>query len=460
MRNLALSLGCLILSSTCLAQTANWVQVNPTTSPPARWLHGTAYDFIRGRTVVFGGTPVVVGPKGLADTWEYDGKTWTPIKPKNSPPGRTLTSMVYHFARLKTVLFGGSANGNGFGNNLGDTWTWDGNNWTQMQPNNSPRARSSPGLAYDSARQRTVLFGGEYISGARVFLNDTWEWDGVNWTQIKTTNSPPARYSMGLAYDSARKRIVLFGGYNGGVIQDTWEYDGKNWTQINPTTQPSARCCAAFAYDTARKRTVIFGGCCAYFQETWEYDGKTWAQIKPTTQPSGRYDFDHMVYDQRRQRMVLFGGRDSSGRILGDTWEYLGSQALTASPSTISTTSGGTHAFTLDAGTQHGKRLYWIFGSVTGTSPGVTLASAVGSVNIPLNPDPYTDLTIALANTTLLTTTRGALDTSGKGSASLNVPKTNITAAIGLKLYHAYLVYDAKNNFYMTSNPVTLTLAK
>jgi len=29
-----------------------------------------------------------------------------------------------------------------------------------------------------------------------------------------------------------------------------------------------------------------------------------------------------------------------------------------------------------------------------------------------------------------------------------------------LKLYHAYLVYDANNNFYMASNPVPLKLVK
>ena len=57
MRNLALSLGCLILSSACLAQAPNWVQVKPTNSPPARWVHGSAYDFLRGRTIVFGGGP-------------------------------------------------------------------------------------------------------------------------------------------------------------------------------------------------------------------------------------------------------------------------------------------------------------------------------------------------------------------------------------------------------------------
>ena len=46
MRNLALSIGCLVLSSTCLAQTTNWVQVKTKSSPPARWGHGTAYDVV------------------------------------------------------------------------------------------------------------------------------------------------------------------------------------------------------------------------------------------------------------------------------------------------------------------------------------------------------------------------------------------------------------------------------
>ena len=95
-----------------------------------------------------------------------------------------------------------------------------------------------------------------------------------------------------------------------------------------------------------------------------------------------------------------------------------------------------------------------------GTSPGVTLASPAGSVTIPLNPDFWTDITIGLANTPLLTKTRGALGTAGKGSASFNVPKITNSSAIGVKFYHAYLVYDAKSNFYMASNPVELTLVK
>jgi len=43
-----------------------------------------------------------------------------------------------------------------------------------------PPGRSEAGMCYDSGRKRTVLFGGANDSG---LLNDTWDWDGVLWTQ-------------------------------------------------------------------------------------------------------------------------------------------------------------------------------------------------------------------------------------------------------------------------------------
>ena len=108
----------------------------------------------------------------------------------------------------------------------------------------------------------------------------------------------------------------------------------------------------------------------------------------------------------------------------------------------------------MDAGTQHGTRFYWIIGSVSGTTPGASL----GSLHLPLNPDTWTDITIGLANTTLLTNTSGKLDPSGKAQAFLNVPKLTSTKLIGVVFHHVYVVFDAQSNFHMVSNPVSLRL--
>ena len=53
------------------------------------------------------------------------------------------------------------------------------------------------------------------------------------WIQ-KQDIGPRPRVVLGMAYDSVRKKVVLFGGYplGGGTIGDTWEWDGTDWTQV------------------------------------------------------------------------------------------------------------------------------------------------------------------------------------------------------------------------------------
>ena len=60
------------------------------------------------------------------------------------------------------------------------TWTWDGTNWTQQSPVNHPPPSYGHAIAYDTARNQILLFGGTYIIGYR---NDTWLWDGTNWAR-------------------------------------------------------------------------------------------------------------------------------------------------------------------------------------------------------------------------------------------------------------------------------------
>ena len=62
-----------------------------------------------------------------------------------------------------------------------------------------PPARAFAGMSYDGARGVTVIFGGEGNSGA--LLGDTWEWDGSEWSQSATSAAPTPRrgVAMGIA---------------------------------------------------------------------------------------------------------------------------------------------------------------------------------------------------------------------------------------------------------------------
>jgi hypothetical protein len=95
-------------------------------------------------------------------------------------------------------------------------------------------------MAYDSDRGVTVFFGGEIgKTGIETYFNDTWEYDGSHWRQITIVGDiPPARSLHSMAYDPVRKRVLMYGGFAGGVygLDDTWEYQGNGfsgtWTHV------------------------------------------------------------------------------------------------------------------------------------------------------------------------------------------------------------------------------------
>jgi hypothetical protein len=164
-------------------------------------------------------------------------------------------------------------------------------------------------MAYDEGRQRTVL------ACATGQLDQTWEWDGTNWLRRLPAQSPlPPRADAALAYDVARARVVLFGGQRSGAyLNDTWEWDGTNWS-LRAMTGPAGRAGHGLAYDRARARTVLFGG--GDFQttyaDTWDWNGTAWTQPFGLQAPSTRWTV--LAYDSRRQRTVLYGNGE-------DTWE-------------------------------------------------------------------------------------------------------------------------------------------
>ena len=230
------------------------------------------------------------------------------------PAGRDLHAMACDPTSGRALLFGGEGE-------RGDTWTWSGWTWTPHRGAQNPPPRMGHAMAGDTARDRLVLFGGtRNFSGT---MDDTWEWDGTGWTPMNPANSPPARFVHGLAYDESRSRTVLFGGTGVGwsTLADTWEWNGSNWTQRFPAHSPPAGSARAMVYDSVRSRVVLLsvwdgsGG-------TWEWDGTDWTQRFPVHSPPAS---GQMAFDEDRGRTVLFTPAL-------ETWEWDGTDWTKRSP--------------------------------------------------------------------------------------------------------------------------------
>ena len=281
--------------------------------------HAMAYDHDRAVVMLFGGADE---HQVLSDLWSWDGKEWHCVE-GGGPPPRTFPSLAYDSVGKRLILFGGNRvlfgtaeDTNTF---LDDMWTWNGQAWHEIHTA-TPPARAEASMAYDSDRQRMVLFGGyRTVNGERSRLGDTWEWNGHQWEQ-KSSEGPAPRNGAAMAYDVHRKRVVLFGG--SGAPSETWEWDGQTWERIY-TAQTEGRFNSAMAYDAGRQTLVRFGGWTREGRvgDTWCYEGTQWTRLTRDG-PDGR-NHTSMAYDSQREVIVLFGGHDGD-RVFGDTWEWNG----------------------------------------------------------------------------------------------------------------------------------------
>jgi hypothetical protein len=297
----------------------------------------------------------------------------------NNPPTLTARhghSMVYDEARKQLLLFGGTGTeGTSPSGDRNSTWRWDGTTWTRIATG-GPSPRYEAAVTYDATRQRVVLYGGQ--SGAFpniTVLSDTWEWDGSAWTQRSTTG-PSARVHQSIAFDRARGKVVLYGGFNSTTVQelrDIWEWDGSSWTQASVSGPPNSialgpvydeKTAALYLYSvpqsggavtanrwngstltvaasaappcTPDRRQVTAlgsnpGGLLFYSNgcsqvgttpQTWRWDGSVWTSVTGT-QPSSRSNAA-LAYDRDRNRVVLYGGELQGSPDLADTWEFDG----------------------------------------------------------------------------------------------------------------------------------------
>jgi len=162
-----------------------------------------------------------------------------------------------------------------------------------------------------------------------------------------------------MAYDTKRQRLVLYGGgveiAQGGEVDwgnQIFEWDGAGWVQQQPVTQVPLMYSPSMAYNPTTEELLIFGFT-QFGEQTWVWDGKNFYQKMPATTPPARQD-QAMVYDIAHNDIVMFGGAlyASGGAILNDTWEWLTPNVSLAPQAPSITKSGGNYVVTLNLANQ------------------------------------------------------------------------------------------------------------
>ncbi|MFW5653979.1 MAG: hypothetical protein ACOC0P_08020, partial [Planctomycetota bacterium] len=125
----------------------------------------------------------------------------------------------------------------------------------------------------DRRRGVTVILGG--LEG-----NETWEWNGTNWTLRTFDGEIPTPRWSDLAYDSSRGVCVLAAGeysnrWGDWWRTDTWEYDWNEW-QRRSNDQPGLYTTMALNYVPPLGMTVLSGKHVSKIDTTPLWDGERW----------------------------------------------------------------------------------------------------------------------------------------------------------------------------------------
>jgi hypothetical protein len=307
---------------------STWSPVGGEVAPTQAFGATMAYDRARERVVLFAAyeSPPV--------TWEWDGTGWTEAFPSLGPLARVNQQMFYDTAQRRVGLYGGDDCYQYPCQAQTDIFEWDGLNWIAQPVPQAPSSHQLAGVAYDEARGRLVRFGGISIDGQTQY-NETWEWDGAAWELRAPAHAPSPRFRAQLTYDRNHQRTLLLGGVGhlGQLLSDFWEWDGTDWTELTPTFGPgnsadNSYLPQLFAFDPIAGQVLLMSADSRglSFNSNWWWNGAHWSTSGPTL-PVGR-SFGAVSYDPKRERVVLFGGRNGECCVdsvaLGDTWLWDG----------------------------------------------------------------------------------------------------------------------------------------
>lgn len=205
---------------------STWTQLSPEHAPTTAACCAStdmAYD---------SGTRTLWLTSSLLQMWSWANGDWVLSPQSTRPPTREYFGFTYDIAAAGVVAtcgYGGEGTP-GFGEmapSHTDTWIWKAGAWAELHPT-MPAPDGACASTYDSAHGDLIALS----SPDRLF-----KFDGTTWSSVQPQHVPPIQNgsSVALAYDANSHLVVLFGGASSApgnaVTNQTWTWDGVDWTQ-------------------------------------------------------------------------------------------------------------------------------------------------------------------------------------------------------------------------------------
>ncbi|GAB3275588.1 hypothetical protein GCM10027449_14490 [Sinomonas notoginsengisoli] len=263
-----------------------------------------AYDPALKAAVYYAGT-------GDQRTWTWDG-AWHPFA-GDSPLLGSTSGMTYDPARQQILLLGTNPSNP----STGQTWIFTANpqpGWKHLAPAHQPSPRTAASMAYDPVDKQVVLFGGTGPDGKD--LNDTWTWDGSDWTEQHPAASPTPRNHAAMSDTTVHPGaagpggVLLFGGYaQPAALTDFWRWQHQTWNPVRMPLTPTAGSYYMIA-ETGESppRTSLIGTDSNGSFSEWSGDDSTyWLAREPAPPP----DLKHflLTYDSDRHLALALGSQ-------------------------------------------------------------------------------------------------------------------------------------------------------
>lgn len=243
-------------------------------------------------------------------------------------------SAVYDPNSNRIIVFGGNT-GTNYNDKVSNTvYSFDTvtDTWAVLPATGTdiPVARSAHSAVYDPQFKRMIIYGG--WNKDQIMLSDTYTLDlsttPARWSKVSLAYEPSARRQATAVFDSARNRMVIFGGLksNNEPTDEIWclnlsvlDLTGLRWTQIFPVPTISeglARTAHVLVYNPDTDQLLVYGGWApltlteAFYDTTYAFDfnSLTWSLVAPGPDiPQARRNASG-IYDPIRRKMVIFGG--------------------------------------------------------------------------------------------------------------------------------------------------------